>query len=86
MIETDLGEYILQLDQDPPSHVVVPAIHKDRYQIRCVLNERLGYDGPETPEAMTLFIRQKIREDFLSAEIGITGCNFAVAETGSGVW
>ncbi|MBF9259526.1 LUD domain-containing protein, partial [Acinetobacter baumannii] len=70
VIETDLGEYILQLDQDPPSHVVVPAIHKDRYQIRRVLNERLGYDGPETPEAMTLFIRQKIREDFLSAEIG----------------
>ncbi|MGQ7145993.1 LUD domain-containing protein, partial [Escherichia sp. SS-MK2] len=64
-------------------HVVVPAIHKDRYQIRRVLNECLGYDGPETPEAMTLFIRQKIREDFLSAEIGITGCNFAVAETGS---
>ncbi|MGQ5290366.1 LutB/LldF family L-lactate oxidation iron-sulfur protein [Pectobacterium actinidiae] len=83
VIETDLGEYILQLDQDPPSHVVVPAIHKDRYQIRKVLHEKLGYDGPETPEAMTLFIRQKIREDFLSAEIGITGCNFAVAETGS---
>ena len=61
VIQTDLGEYILQLDQDPPSHVVVPAIHKDRYQIRRVLNERLGYDGPETPEAMTLFIRQKIR-------------------------
>ena len=83
VIETDLGEYILQLDQDPPSHVVVPAIHKDRHQIRRVLHERLGYEGPETPEAMTLFIRQKIREDFLSAEIGITGCNFAVAETGS---
>ncbi|WJV65491.1 LutB/LldF family L-lactate oxidation iron-sulfur protein [Pectobacteriaceae bacterium CE70] len=83
VIETDLGEYILQLDQDPPSHVVVPAIHKDRYQIRQVLHETLGYDGPETPEAMTLFIRQKIRQDFLSAEVGITGCNFAVAETGS---
>ncbi|WJY16540.1 LutB/LldF family L-lactate oxidation iron-sulfur protein [Pectobacteriaceae bacterium CE90] len=83
VIETDLGEYILQLDQDPPSHVVVPAIHKDRYQIRQVLHEKLGYDGPETPEAMTLFIRQKIRQDFLSAEVGITGCNFAVAETGS---
>ncbi|MCO4315290.1 LutB/LldF family L-lactate oxidation iron-sulfur protein [Pectobacterium versatile] len=83
VIETDLGEYILQLDQDPPSHVVVPAIHKDRHQIRKVLHEKLGYDGPETPEAMTLFIRHKIREDFLSAEIGVTGCNFAVAETGS---
>lgn len=59
VIETDLGEYILQLDQDPPSHVVVPAIHKDRHQIRRVLHEHLGYEGPETPEAMTLFIRQK---------------------------
>jgi L-lactate dehydrogenase complex protein LldF len=83
VIETDLGEYILQLDQDPPSHVVVPAIHKDRHQIRRVLAEKLGYDGPETPEAMTLFIRQKIRQDFLSADIGVSGCNFAVAETGS---
>ncbi|ACR67624.1 iron-sulfur cluster-binding protein [Edwardsiella ictaluri] len=83
VVETDLGEYILQLDQDPPSHVVVPAIHKDRTQIRRVLHETLGYDGPETPEAMTLFIRQKIRQDFLSADIGVTGCNFAVAETGS---
>ncbi|STI83826.1 putative electron transport protein YkgF [Escherichia coli] len=45
VIETDLGEYILQLDQDPPSHVVVPAIHKDRHQIRRVLHERLGYEG-----------------------------------------
>ncbi|ACS85544.1 LutB/LldF family L-lactate oxidation iron-sulfur protein [Musicola paradisiaca] len=83
VIETDLGEYILQLDEDPPSHIVVPAIHKDRHQIRRVLHEKLGYDGPETPEAMTLFIREKIRQDFLSAEIGVTGCNFAVAETGS---
>lgn len=83
VIETDLGEYILQLDHDAPSHVVVPAIHKDRQQIRRVLQEKLGYDGPDTPEAMTLFIRRKIREHFLSAEIGVTGCNFAVAETGS---
>lgn len=83
VVETDLGEYILQVDNDPPSHIVVPAIHKDRYQIRKVLNEKLGYQGPETPEAMTLFIREKIRQDFLEADIGITGCNFAVAETGS---
>lgn len=83
VIETDLGEYILQLDEDPPSHIVVPAIHKDRFQIRDVLRHKLGYEGPETPEAMTLFIRQKIREHFLTADIGITGCNFAVAETGS---
>ncbi len=83
VLETDLAEYILQLDHDAPSHIVVPAIHKDRQQIRRVLNEKLGYDGPDTPEAMTLFIRRRIREDFLSADIGVTGCNFAVAETGS---
>ncbi|MDM3657052.1 LUD domain-containing protein, partial [Proteus mirabilis] len=46
-----------------------------------VLNEKLGYQGSETPEDMTLFIRQRIRLDFLSADIGVTGCNFAVAET-----
>lgn len=83
VIETDLGEYILQLGNEPPSHVVVPAIHKNRHQIRDILYQHLGYDGADTPEAMTLFIREKIRQDFLDAEVGITGCNFAVAETGS---
>lgn len=83
VIETDLGEYILQLADDKPSHIVVPAIHKDRYQIRKVLHEKLGYQGTENPEEMTLFIREKIRADFLEADIGISGCNFAVAETGS---
>lgn len=83
VVETDLGEYILQLAKDAPSHVVVPAIHKDRQQIQRILREKLGYEGPETPEAMTRFIRQKIRADFLNADIGITGCNFAVAETGT---
>lgn len=83
VIETDLGEYILQLAKDAPSHVVVPAIHRDRHQIQRILQEKMGYEGPETPEAMTQFIRQKIRADFLSADIGITGCNFAVAETGT---
>lgn len=83
VVETDLGEYILQIAGDRPSHIVVPAIHKDRHQIRKDLHDKLGYDGPETPEAMTLFIREKIRQDFLEADIGISGCNFAVPETGS---
>lgn len=83
VIESDLGEYILQLAGDKPSHIVVPAIHKDRHQIRKVLHEKLGYQGEATPEEMTLFIRQAIRKDFLEADIGISGCNFAVAETGS---
>lgn len=83
VVETDLGEYILQLAKDAPSHVVVPAIHRDRHQIRKILQEKLGYEGSEAPEDMTRFIRHKIRNDFLDAEIGITGCNFAVAETGT---
>ncbi|PJG85901.1 LutB/LldF family L-lactate oxidation iron-sulfur protein [Conservatibacter flavescens] len=83
VIETDLGEYLLQVSGDKPSHIVVPAIHKDRHQIRKDLHEKLGYDGPETPEDITLFVRKKIRQDFLEADIGISGCNFAVAETGS---
>lgn len=83
VIETDLGEYLLQISGDKPSHIVVPAIHKDRHQIRKDLHEKLGYEGAETPEDMTLFVRKKIRQDFLEADIGISGCNFAVAETGS---
>ena len=83
VIESDLGEYILQLAGDKPSHIVVPAIHRDRYQIRDILKEKLGYQGDATPEDMTLFIREKIRHDFLSADMGISGCNFAIPETGS---
>lgn len=83
VLETDLAEYILQLDGDAPSHVVVPAIHKNRQQIRQVLHEKCGYNGPDTPEEMTRFIRRQIRDAFLSAEVGVTGCNFAVAQTGS---
>lgn len=84
VIETDLGEYILQVDDcDPPSHIVVPALHKNREQIRDVFEDKLGYKGTSDPESMTRFVREHIRHDFLEADIGITGCNFAVAESGS---
>lgn len=83
VVETDLGEYLLQIVGDKPSHIVVPAIHKDRHRIRQEMHDALGYQGSETPEEMTAFVRQKIREDFLEADIGISGCNFAVPETGS---
>lgn len=83
VVETDLGEYLLQIVGDKPSHIVVPAIHKDRHQIRRELHEKLGYNGFETPDEMTTFVRQVIRKDFLEADIGISGCNFAVSETGS---
>ncbi|EPK7485528.1 LutB/LldF family L-lactate oxidation iron-sulfur protein [Proteus mirabilis] len=83
VIETDLAEFILQQAKDAPSHVVVPAIHKNRAQIRQIFHDKLGYNGSNTPEEMTRFVRQNIRDDFFTADIGITGCNFAVAETGS---
>ncbi len=84
ILETDLGEYLLQLDEkDKPSHIVIPALHKDRRRIRQLLAEKVGYKGDETPEAMTRFVRGILREAFLSADVGVTGCNFAVAETGS---
>ncbi|MFC4778658.1 LutB/LldF family L-lactate oxidation iron-sulfur protein [Paenibacillus sp. GCM10023252] len=82
-IETDLGEYIIQLAGEMPSHIVIPAIHKNRYQIAELLSKEAG----ETLEADTTilagFVRKKLREKFLEADIGMTGCNFAIAETGS---
>ncbi|MDX1301870.1 LutB/LldF family L-lactate oxidation iron-sulfur protein [Photobacterium sp.] len=84
VVETDLGEYILQVDDcDPPSHIVVPALHKNRTQIRDIFKDKIGYEGSNDPEEMTRYVRNYIRHDFLEAEIGITGCNFAVAESGT---
>ncbi|OOR98521.1 iron-sulfur cluster-binding protein [Canicola haemoglobinophilus] len=83
VVETDLGEYLLQIVGDKPSHIVVPAIHKDRHKIRQELHDALGYEGTEQPEEMNTFVRKTLRKDFLEADIGISGCNFAVAETGS---
>jgi L-lactate dehydrogenase complex protein LldF len=84
VIETDLGEYILQVDDhDPPSHIVAPALHKNKEQIRDVFQERLSYKKTEKPEELALHAREMLRKEFLSADIGITGCNFAIAESGS---
>ncbi len=84
VIETDLGEYLLQVDDhDKPSHIVVPALHKNRDHFRRILAEKKGYTGDNVPENMTRFVRQLIRKDFLTADVGITGCNFAIAETGT---
>ncbi|THE14148.1 iron-sulfur cluster-binding protein [Bacillus timonensis] len=84
VIETDLGEYILQMDDhDPPSHIVVPALHKNKEQIRDVFANKMDYKNSEKPEELALFARESLRQEFLQADLGITGCNFAVAETGS---
>jgi len=84
VLETDLAEYILQVDDhDRPSHIVVPALHKNREQIRDIFHEKMGYTKTEKPEELTAFAREQLRNSFLEAEVGITGCNFAVAESGS---
>lgn len=84
VVETDLGEYILQIDDhDAPSHIVAPAIHRSRGQVQKIFQDKLNYQGTEDPEEMTRFVREHIRHDFIEADIGITGCNFAVAESGS---
>ena len=83
VVESDLGEYILQINDDAPSHIVAPALHKNKTQIRETFQNKLGYDQSDDPYEMTKFVRQILREKFMEADIGITGCNFAVANTGS---
>ncbi|MFD1955067.1 LutB/LldF family L-lactate oxidation iron-sulfur protein [Paenibacillus thailandensis] len=82
-VETDLGEYIIQLAGEAPSHIVIPAIHKNRHQIAELLSKEAGETLPPDTTALAGFVRRKLREKFLEADIGMTGCNFAIAETGS---
>jgi L-lactate dehydrogenase complex protein LldF len=82
-IETDLGEYIQQLDQEPPYHIVTPAMHKSKEDVARVFHEHLNTPLDLTPEEMTLVAREKLREKYRQAEVGITGANFLIPETGS---
>ena len=81
--ETDLGEFIIQLAGEPPSHLVGPAIHKTKEQIAELFSEKLGVRKMEDPQEMTMCARETLRQRFLEADMGITGVNFALAETGS---
>lgn len=82
--ETDLAEFILQTaDNNPPSHIVVPALHLERNKIREIFMEKIGYVGSNDPEEMTKYVRQYIRQRFLNADVGFNGCNFGVAESGT---
>lgn len=83
VIETDCAENILQTAKDRPSHIVVPALHLDRDAIAKIYERERGYEGDSVPEHITHFLRKILREEFLEAEVGVRGCNFAVAETGS---
>src|SRR5215831_9664912 len=82
-VETDLGEYIVQLAGERPSHIIAPAIHKTRGQIADLFTEKLGAERTEEIEKMTALARNVLRHRFARAGMGITGANFAVAETGT---
>jgi L-lactate dehydrogenase complex protein LldF len=81
-VETDLGEYIQQLDGEAPYHIVTPAMHKSKEDVAKVFNEHLGTDIHSTPEELTLVARKNLREKYVQAEIGVTGANFILSDIG----
>lgn len=81
--ETDLGEFIIQLAGEPPSHIIAPAIHKSKEEIARLFSSKLGVSEADSPEQLTEIARETLRQRFLGADMGITGANMAVAETGS---
>jgi L-lactate dehydrogenase complex protein LldF len=83
VVETDLGEYIIQIAREGPSHIIVPAIHKDRRQVGKLFAEKLGCAYSDDPEILTGVAKKILREEFLAAKAGISGANFAVADSGS---
>lgn len=83
VVETDLGEYIIQLAGEPPSHIIAPVIHKRAEDIGELFQRELGMEPTDSPAAMCAAARKALREKFLNADMGISGCNFAIAETGT---
>ena len=82
VVETDLGEYIVQLRGEKPSHIITPAVHLQRQQVGALFSEKLGLPYTEDIPTLTAAARATLREVFLSADVGISGVNFGVAETG----
>ena len=82
VIETDLGEYIQQLSNEPPYHIVAPSMHKSKEEVARLFHEKLGSDPTLSPEELTLVARRTLRKKFEEAEIGITGANFIIADIG----
>ncbi len=82
-VETDLGEYIIQLAGEHPSHIIAPAVHKTKDDISRLFHEKLGVPYLSEPQELTKVARERMRSEFLSAGMGVSGANFAVAETGT---
>ncbi|MCA9954579.1 MAG: iron-sulfur cluster-binding protein [Anaerolineales bacterium] len=83
VLETDLGEYIIQIGGETPSHIVAPIVHKTKESIRDLLVEKAHMPPTDDTGEMTQFARQLLRERFLAADMGVSGGNFILAETGS---
>lgn len=81
-IETDLGEYIQQLDEEPPYHIVTPAMHKSKEDVAKLFADKLGTSPDLSPSQLTLVARDILRKKYMEAEIGITGANFIISDIG----
>ncbi|MCC5846698.1 MAG: iron-sulfur cluster-binding protein [Verrucomicrobia bacterium] len=82
VVESDLGEYIVQLREEPPFHFVFPAMHLKRDRISQIFEEKLGTEPSSDPEELTMIARRVMRQKYCEADIGISGANFAVADSG----
>ncbi len=82
-VETDLGEYIQQLDGEPPYHIVTPAMHKNKEDVAKLFHEKLGTSINLTPQELTLVARNILRKKYVEAEVGVTGANFIISDIGA---
>lgn len=82
-LESDLGEYLVQLNEQTPSHIIMPAIHLNTDEISQIMHDKTGTERTRDVDVMTAAARAQLRERFMAADVGISGVNFAVAETGT---
>jgi iron-sulfur cluster protein len=83
VVETDLGEWIIQLAGERPSHITAPALHKTKEEVAKLLSDRLGLEVPPDPQNIVKLARKQLRKEFIQADVGISGANLAVAESGT---
>jgi L-lactate dehydrogenase complex protein LldF len=82
VVESDLGEYIMQLREEAPYHFVFPSMHLTRNEVSDIFEKKLGTEPADTPEELTMIARRVLREKYIQADVGITGANFAIAREG----
>jgi len=82
-VETDLGEFIVQLAGEKPYHILTPAMHKSKEDVADLFTKKFDLQPHSTPQEITLFVRNILRKKFMSADVGVSGANFLIADTGS---